>query len=412
MSKFTTEVRYICEESAGVIESVGFNSLNSILEGATDPNNTNRVFNFDYPFTEKLNTPTLNYKRELEKKILRHYYTREIGEESVGLWKLRLCDRLNMIMPYYNQLYDSTLIKFDPLINISKITNGTENKKNDGFSVNNETYDREENKSSDSIKNKIDINKKDSTVNEIKNDSYNKIGNESYIESSTKNEDKEKNDSNISHNVNNENSVINENSSKTPNLTTTVTDGGSVSRNSTDKYSDTPQSSIANLENDTYLTNARIVDEVTSYTNKTQTNVQTGSEQNNSINNNIKRSDSDNIENGSVKENNRYDEISSSENVDKSEENKNSIRSGQTKDDSTNEKIENDNIVERGTGKTNTNKTKNETFNGIEDFVNTELGKSGSMTYSKMLIEFRDTILNIDKLIIDNLSDLFFMLWE
>ena len=55
------------------------------------------------------------FRSILEKKILKHYYTIEIGEETVGLWKLRLNAKLNEIMPYYNKLYLSELMEFNPL---------------------------------------------------------------------------------------------------------------------------------------------------------------------------------------------------------------------------------------------------------------------------------------------------------
>ena len=61
------------------------------------------VFDFDFPIFDE------NYRLPLERKILKHYYMHEIGEETVGLWKLDLDDTLNRVMPYYNQLYANTL---------------------------------------------------------------------------------------------------------------------------------------------------------------------------------------------------------------------------------------------------------------------------------------------------------------
>ena len=37
-----------------------------------------------------------------------HYYTREIGLETVGLWKLKLNTKMNEIMPYFNQMYKTS----------------------------------------------------------------------------------------------------------------------------------------------------------------------------------------------------------------------------------------------------------------------------------------------------------------
>ena len=93
MSKYTTEVRFLCESEAGLINSEGFNSIATVLTEAAP-----KIFNFDFPIFDE------TYRTPLEVKILRHYYTREICEETVGLWKLRLQDKLNMIMPYYKRM--------------------------------------------------------------------------------------------------------------------------------------------------------------------------------------------------------------------------------------------------------------------------------------------------------------------
>ena len=49
------------------------------------------IFDFDFPIFDE------DYKIPLEKKILRHYYLREIGFETLGVWKLKLNDKLNEI---------------------------------------------------------------------------------------------------------------------------------------------------------------------------------------------------------------------------------------------------------------------------------------------------------------------------
>ena len=51
--------------------------------------------------------PTTAYRPVIERKILKHYYTREICAETVGLWKHFLDMRMNEIMPYYNKMYES-----------------------------------------------------------------------------------------------------------------------------------------------------------------------------------------------------------------------------------------------------------------------------------------------------------------
>lgn len=106
MSKYTTEVRYICESYVPLDKSVGYNDIENVLDKSW-----NKVFDFPFPIFNE------DYREDLCKKILRHYYTREICEETVGLWKLRLNSRMNEIMPYYNKLYNSELVQIEPLIN-------------------------------------------------------------------------------------------------------------------------------------------------------------------------------------------------------------------------------------------------------------------------------------------------------
>lgn len=104
MSKYTTELRFICETYAGLKESVGYSFVQNVIEEARP-----LLFDFDYPIFDE------NYKSVLETKIIKHFYTREIGFETVGLFKLKLDMKMNEIMPYYNKLYESELLEFNPL---------------------------------------------------------------------------------------------------------------------------------------------------------------------------------------------------------------------------------------------------------------------------------------------------------
>lgn len=129
MSKYTTEVRFICENSAGLSESEGADNVDSILDKCW-----NKVFNFDFPIFDE------NYRQVLCRKILKHYYTREIAHETVGRWKLALNAKLNEIMPYYNQLYKSELLEFNPFYDVdltrSREGNGTSNKTSNNTETN------------------------------------------------------------------------------------------------------------------------------------------------------------------------------------------------------------------------------------------------------------------------------------
>lgn len=61
------------------------------------------VFDFPYYFYEP------NLKGEFEQKFIDYYYIHEIGFETIGRFKQRLKAKLNTIMPYYRQLYETEL---------------------------------------------------------------------------------------------------------------------------------------------------------------------------------------------------------------------------------------------------------------------------------------------------------------
>lgn len=132
MSKYTTEVRFICENSAGLSESEGADNVDSVLDRCW-----NKIFNFDFPIFDE------NYRQVLCRKILKHYYTREIAHETVGRWKLALNAKLNEIMPYYNQLYKSELLEFNPFYDVdltrSREGSGTSNRTSNNTETNSGT---------------------------------------------------------------------------------------------------------------------------------------------------------------------------------------------------------------------------------------------------------------------------------
>lgn len=197
MSKYTTEVRYICETLAGLNESVGYADVEQVIKNCLP-----KVFDFNFPIFDE------SYRSVLETKILRHYYTREIGLETVGLWKLKLSTKLNEIMPYYNKLYKSELIEFNPLYDVEltrerkiegKGTKDTENSENRSGSNNTETTQNN-----------------DSTVTETGDNKG------------------------------------------TTNGTANGTQNQNTNGNGTNMYSDTPQGAITDLQAGRYLTNATI----------------------------------------------------------------------------------------------------------------------------------------------------------
>lgn len=135
MSKYTTELRFICETCADLTESEGQSKISEIIALARP-----KIFDFNYPIFDQ------NYKEELETKIIRHFYLREIAFETVGIWKLKLEDKMNIIMPYFNKLYDSELIKYNPLLEVDYTKTGS----NENNGSNNRTENRTNNQSNTS----------------------------------------------------------------------------------------------------------------------------------------------------------------------------------------------------------------------------------------------------------------------
>ena len=64
-----------------------------------------KVFNFDYDFY----IDNENIKRKFEEKFIDEYFFHEIGTETVFRFQHRLKTKLNKIMPYYKQLYQTEL---------------------------------------------------------------------------------------------------------------------------------------------------------------------------------------------------------------------------------------------------------------------------------------------------------------
>lgn len=213
MSKYTTEVRFICENSAGLSESEGADNIDSILDKCW-----NKVFNFDFPIFDE------NYRQVLCRKILKHYYTREIAHETVGRWKLALNAKLNEIMPYYNQLYKSELLEFNPFYDVdltrSREGSGTSNRTSNNTETNSGTT---KNVSSGSSTNNTD------TLNRFSDTPQNSMDTQSIADSVPLTTVTKVNEDNTT--TNESTDTLTRNDSKTGNGTENI--------NNTDKYIET-----------------------------------------------------------------------------------------------------------------------------------------------------------------------------
>lgn len=101
MANFTTTIRTICETLTGKATPIS----EVITEAAP------LFFNFNFPFYDETK------RAEFETNFIRHFYMREIGLETQAYFFLRLEDKLNLIMPYYNKLLTANAIDYDPFFN-------------------------------------------------------------------------------------------------------------------------------------------------------------------------------------------------------------------------------------------------------------------------------------------------------
>lgn len=329
MSKYTTEVRFICEQYAGRTEQGDYTDIDDVVTAAIP-----KIFDI-----ENIPVYVPEHKPLLFKKILLHYYQREIGFETVGLWKLYLNNKLKEIMPYYNQLYASELLEYDPLKNVD----------------NTHTHQGEYKDNS-----KVD-NIKDITNTETRNLKTIDDGKSSF---------------------DHDEDVLLKHSKTTEHDNDTDARTVQSPLDHWTLYSDTPQGGINGVQNaggtsqsgtlsdNAYLTNATHITESPSQTTDTKT----------------------------------FGDVTETYNKDANNKD-HTDASGWDKTDNTN--THTGTVADVGRNIDN-NLRKDD---GSDSYINKEYGKIGVETYQEMVIKYRETFLNIDMMIINELGDLFMKVW-
>ena len=286
MSKYTTELRYLIENDF----DIGLKN---------------------YPIFDE------NYRALLNQKIINHYYFREIGMETAELFKRYLNTTMNEIMPYYNQLYKSELLEFNPFYNVDKTI----------------VSDKNNNSVSDFIGNTTGKNQQ---------------------------------------NADTENTQTNNGKQQTTTAATSVGESvgnskgsGKTTNKSKRVSSDTPQGflSINSIDSETYASAAEMANGETV----------------NEFTVNDTKATSNNSESGTTDQTNVAE----------------TKAKGNTTSNTT----------------TETDTANKTTSNDFENYVSHVIGKSEGESYSEMLLKFRDTFLNIDMMIIDELKTCFMMIY-
>lgn len=385
MSKYTTELRFICENEYNG-ESSGFNEINKILTKVAP-----KIFNFDFPIFDE------EYRIPLEVKILRTYYTREICEETVGLWKLRLQNKLCNIMPYYNQLYKSALLEFD----VFKDVDYTEN--NEGT-----THDNLQKIINFQNLGGVDTNTYTKNGKEKNTTNYNggSTNITSYEGKETNDIDYKGTETNATDYTGTEtNSTDYKGSEKDVSKTSGNTTKTPPTKITT--KSDTPQGGLNGLISEDYLTTAQketyTTNEVETYNDITNSSDKSFTGRNDTT---IK-SFSNRNDTSTKSFTNRNDKNT------KAFEDRKDINTQQfsNRNDVNTLEFENrsDVITQEKLSKNKTNED-NDNWHKNDNTL-TVKGKRNNLTYAEMLQKYRETFLNIDKMVIDELNDLFFGLW-
>ena len=337
MSKYTTEVRFICEMNSGFpVDEMKQHSPDEIITASRE-----KIFNFSYPIYKE------DHKPELETKILKHYYTREIGAETVELWKLWMNEKLNLIMPKYNKLYQKEFEIYQ--------------KEFYNIDVENHSL-REDDFTTDSDHTRTD--NLQTASDHTRTDNLQDASDHTRTDNLQTASDHTRTD----------NLTDTSNNTRTDNLTTTTTD----TRSTTDKFSDTPQGTVSNVDNGTYLTDYRKIDEsvsssvrATGTVGNSGTAAHTGTQRNNGTDN--------------------YTGTQRNAGTD--------THTGTQRNAGT----DNYTGTQRNAGSDNNY--------GEQELNGWEKGYRGSKTYMELLDDYSNKILNIDYMIIQDLRDLFILLW-
>lgn len=143
------------------------------------------IFDFTFPFYNQ------DGLIEWEKRFIKHFYMREIGFETIGLWKMKLEDKLNIIMPMYNKLYLEAK-KVNDLTNTfnMKETYNRTNNGNSNSNSNSETMGDNKTLFSDTPQSMVDLNS-NNYVTEITQGTVGDTTNTNQNQTVTNNEDYE-----------------------------------------------------------------------------------------------------------------------------------------------------------------------------------------------------------------------------
>lgn len=316
-----------------------------------------KIFDFEYPFFDE------GLRAEFETHFIRNFYTREIGFETEGLFKFQLETWLQINMPFFNKLLESETLSFNPLQNVDvKITSNLKNEKDQ-----NDTIDRTQNETAT----ETGTHDKDTTGSQTLHTDQ--------VTSTEQNS--------TSNTTDHAEATIGTTEEKTGNDNKTATN----TENNFDRNikSDTPQNRLELTTND----GSGVIEYASSLEENKEKNTQTNEEETTST------------QNATTNTNQNSDATS-----------ENTVNQTGNENVDVDTTIQTTETVDEGHTKNNTNNlTGNQTLDSavkvLEDYAKQEVGKTGSMTYSKMLAEYRSTFLRIERDIFNEMNELFMLVY-
>lgn len=114
MASYTMQLKVLIEQATQYQEGL---SIREKIEIGRE-----KMFDFPYPFFDE------DYRAVFETNLIRKFYIREIGFETEGLFMFQLESWLNLNMPYFNELFKSEALDYDPLTNAQMITAHEQNR--------------------------------------------------------------------------------------------------------------------------------------------------------------------------------------------------------------------------------------------------------------------------------------------
>lgn len=373
------------------------------------------LFSFDYPKASKYDP------EEIESIIYNHYKSYRLpvdknDQDEIDEWHDDFAARICEIMPYFNKLYDSADAIIDPLKNIdiseyaetvdeslAQYLKARQKVEND-MSESNFENANESGKTSNSTGHTTKEDAESASKNSITEDNDTRETNRA----------EEASEASESEKANAQSGYTNENStSATYSENTTASDQNrSTSGNTLQKFSDTPQGAVANLDNG-YLTNVTANNGSTSENSGSNESSESSGETDNTSNSSTLSSSAESAS-ADLNRSSEVAENSSENRVSEGSENSERLSS----QDITESLTGGENISGSESGTSSQSRERSEDMDEHGEDSRTrqnELNRSKTgylgLSAGRLLKDYREALVDINSKLIKALSDMFYQLW-